>query len=93
MRGGNDDNNNKLTEEMKLDAVVVTVARAEEEQCRRALEKNVHMVALQASRRAPHSSRRGMPSCGHKRDELEPGRSDVTRVSLQWVKEFFAVKQ
>lgn len=62
----------ELTEEMKLDAVVVTVALAEEEQCRRALEKNVHMMALQANRRAPHSSRRGMWSWGHSGDESTP---------------------
>ncbi len=50
---------------MKLDAVVVTVALAEEEQCRRALEKKVHMTALQVNSRQPHSSRRGMSSCKH----------------------------
>lgn len=50
---------------MKLDAVVVTVAAAEEEQCRRALEKKVHMTALQVNSRAPHSSRRGRWSCKH----------------------------
>lgn len=52
-----------LTEEMKLDAVVVTVALAEEEQCRSALEKKVHMTALQVNSRLPHSRRRGMWSC------------------------------
>ena len=50
----------ELTEEMKLDAVVVTVALAEEEQCRRALEKKVHIMALQVKSRTPHSSLRGM---------------------------------
>lgn len=49
----------RMAEEMKLDAVVVTVALAEEEQCRRALEKKVHMTALQMNSRPPHSSRRG----------------------------------
>lgn len=46
--------------EMKFDAVVVTVALAEEEQCLRALEKKVHMTVLQKNSRPPHSSRRGM---------------------------------
>ncbi|KAG7235482.1 hypothetical protein INR49_002617, partial [Caranx melampygus] len=36
-----------LTEKTKLDAVVVTVALAEEELCWRALEKKVHMTVLQ----------------------------------------------
>lgn len=48
-----------LTEETKLDAVVVTVALAEEELCWRALEKKVHMTVLQVMSRPPHSSRRG----------------------------------
>ncbi|KAK5892903.1 hypothetical protein CesoFtcFv8_013249 [Champsocephalus esox] len=52
-----------LTEEMKLDAVVVTVALAEEEQCLSALEKKAHMTALQESSRPAHSSRRGSSSC------------------------------
>lgn len=52
----------QLTEEMKLDAVVVTVALAEEEQCRRALEKEVHMMALQVNNRPPHSNRKGICS-------------------------------
>lgn len=52
-----------LTEEIKFDAVVVTVALAEEEQWRRALENKVHMTALQVKSRPPHSSRRGTWSC------------------------------
>lgn len=55
----------ELTVEMKLDAVVVTVALAEEEQCLRALEKKVHMTALQMNNKPPHSSRRGMWSWKH----------------------------
>lgn len=39
---------NVLTEEMKLEAVVVTEAEAEEEDSRRAFAKTVHMTALQA---------------------------------------------
>lgn len=52
----------RTAEEIKLDAVLVTVALAEEEQCRRALEKKVHMTALQVNSRPPHSSRRGRQS-------------------------------
>lgn len=61
-----------LTEETKLDAVVVTVALAEEEQCRRALEKKVHMTALQVNSRPPHSSRRGMWSCNSSESSSQP---------------------
>jgi hypothetical protein len=43
-----------------LDAVVVTVARAEEEECLRALEKKVHITALLVNSSPPHSNRRGM---------------------------------
>ena len=50
---------NTLTEKIKLDAVVVTVTLAEDEQCRRALEKDVHMMALQVNNRPPHNRRRG----------------------------------
>lgn len=50
----------RTAEEMKFDAVVVTVALAEEEQRRRALEKKVHMMVLQVNSRTAHSSRRGM---------------------------------
>lgn len=46
-----------------MDAVVVTVALAVEVEWRSALEKVVHMTALQANSRPPHSSRRGMWSC------------------------------
>ena len=49
-----------LTEDTKLDAVVVTVARAEEEECLRALEKKVHITALLVNSSPPHSNRRGM---------------------------------
>jgi len=55
----------ELTEEMKLDAEVVTVALAEEELCWRALEKKFHMTALQVRSRPPHSSRRGIWSWKH----------------------------
>lgn len=55
----------EFTVEMKLDAVVVTVALADEEQCLRALEKKVHITALQMNSRPPHSSRRGMWSWKH----------------------------
>lgn len=46
-----------------MDAVVVTVALAVEVEWQSALEKVVHMTALQANSRPPHSSRRGMWSC------------------------------
>jgi len=52
-----------LTEKIKFEAVVVTVARAEEDECRRALAKKVHITALQVNRRPPQSSRRGMCNC------------------------------
>lgn len=38
----------RMAEEMKLEAVVVTEAVAEEEESRRAFAKTVHMTALQA---------------------------------------------
>ena len=44
-----------LTEEMKLEAVVATVALAEEKECLRALEKKVHITVLHINRRPPHS--------------------------------------
>lgn len=53
----------KLTEEIKFEAVVVTVARAEEDECLSALAKKVHITALQENRRPPQSSRRGMCNC------------------------------
>jgi len=52
-----------LTEEMKLEAVVVTVVRADEHELLRALARKVHITALQVNSRPPHSSRRGMCSC------------------------------
>lgn len=42
---------------------MVTVARAEEDECRRALAKNVHITALQVNRRPPQSSRKGICNC------------------------------
>lgn len=51
---------------------MVTVALAEEEQCRRALEKKVHMTALQVSSRPPHSSLRGMWSCEDSGSSSQP---------------------
>lgn len=49
-----------LTEDMKLEAVVVTVVRVEEEEYLSALSRKVHITALQVKRRPPHSSLRGM---------------------------------
>lgn len=61
-----------LTEEMKLEAVVVTVVRADEHELRSALARKVHITALQVNSRPPHSSLRGMCSChGIKWDGLE----------------------
>lgn len=71
----------ELTVEMKLDAVVVTVALAEEEQCLRALEKKVHMTALQMNSRPPHSSRRGMWSWKH---TGERGSSSQLHMGNKW---------
>lgn len=52
-----------LTEEMKLEAVDVTVAVAEEEEYLRALAKNVHITALQANMRPPHPARSIRENC------------------------------
>lgn len=62
----------KLTEEIKFEAVVVTVARAEEEECRRALAKNVHITALQVNRRPPQRSRRGICNCNEFGADFSP---------------------
>lgn len=43
-----------LTEEMKFEAVDVTVAVAEEEECFKAFAKKVHITALHANTRPPH---------------------------------------
>lgn len=56
---------NALTEKIKLDAVVVTVTLAEEEECWRALENDVHMMALQVNNRLPDNRRRGTWSYNH----------------------------
>ena len=49
-----------LTEDMKLEAVVVTVVWVEEEEYLSALARKVHITALQVNRSPPHSSLRGM---------------------------------
>lgn len=49
-----------LTDEMKLEAVVVTVVWVEEEEHLSALERKVHITALQVKSSPPHSSLRGM---------------------------------
>lgn len=51
-----------LTEEMKLEAVVVTVVLVEDEEYLRAFDRNVHITALQVKSSPPHSRRRGMCS-------------------------------
>ena len=54
-----------LTEEMKLEAVVVTVVWVQEEEDRRALARKVHITALHVNSSPPHSRRSGMWSwCG-----------------------------
>lgn len=68
--------------EMKLDAVVVTVALAEDEQCLRALEKKVHITVLQMNSRPPHSSRRGMWSWKH---TGERGRSSQLHMGNKYI--------
>lgn len=57
-----------LTEDMKLEAVVVTVARMEEEEYLRAFARKVHITALQVKSSPPHSSLRGMCNCNTERD-------------------------
>lgn len=52
----------KNAEDMKFEAVVVTVALADEEEYLSALAKKVHITALQVKSSPPHSSRRGMCS-------------------------------
>lgn len=54
---------NLLTEEMKLEAVVVTEAVAEEEESRRAFAKTVHMTALQAHTKPMQPTRSSTGSC------------------------------
>lgn len=49
-----------LTEDMKLEAVVVTVVQVEEEEYLSALARKVHITALQVKSSPPHSSLRGM---------------------------------
>lgn len=49
-----------LTEDMKLEAVVVTVVQVEEDEYLRALARKVHITALQVKSSPPHSSLRGM---------------------------------
>ena len=49
-----------LTEDMKLEAVVVTVVRVEEEEYLSALARKVHITALQVKSSPPHSSLSGM---------------------------------
>lgn len=61
---------NVLTEEMKLEAVVVTEAEAEEEDSRRAFAKTVHMTALQAHTKPMQPTRSRTGSCGTKGKEL-----------------------
>ena len=56
-----------LTEEMKLEAVVVTVVRVEEEEYLRALARNVHITALQVNSMPPHRRRNGMCSWNNTR--------------------------
>lgn len=51
-----------LTEDMKLEAVVVTVALAEEEEYLSALAKKVHITALHVKSSPPQRRRRGMCS-------------------------------
>lgn len=63
---------NALTENIKLDAVVVTVTLAEEEQCWRALENDVHMMALQVNNRLPDNRRRGTWSYNHTANVKNP---------------------
>lgn len=49
-----------LTEDMKLEAVVVTVVQVEEEEYLSALARKVHITALQVKSSPPHSSLRGI---------------------------------
>lgn len=49
-----------LTEDMKLEAVVVTVVQVEEEEYLSALARKVHITALQVKSSPPQSSLRGI---------------------------------
>lgn len=49
-----------LTEDMKLEAVVVTVVQVEEDEYLSALARKVHITALQVNSSPPHSSLRGI---------------------------------
>lgn len=59
-RGGYQSKQVSLTEDMKLEAVVVTVVQVEEDEYLRALARKVHITALQVNSSPPHSSLRGM---------------------------------
>lgn len=52
-----------LTEQMKLEAVVVTEAMAEEEERRSALAKTVHITALHANTKPRQPMRNSAGSC------------------------------
>lgn len=49
-----------LTDDMKLEAVVVTVVQVEEDEYLSALARKVHITALHVKSSPPHSSRRGI---------------------------------
>lgn len=49
-----------LTDDMKLEAVVVTVVQVEEDEYLSALARKVHITALQVKSSPPHSSLRGI---------------------------------
>lgn len=59
-----------LTEEMKLEAVVVTEAAAEEEESRKALVKTVHITALHTNTRPAQLRRSSTGSCRTKQKTL-----------------------
>lgn len=61
---------NVLTEEMKLEAVVVTEAEAEEEDSRRAFAKTVHITALHAHTKPMQPTWSSTGSCGTKGKSL-----------------------
>lgn len=58
---------------MKLDAVVVTVAWAQEDEYLSAFARKVHITALQVNIRPPHSRRSGMWSWNNTHTRINNG--------------------
>lgn len=61
-----------LTEEMKLEAVVVTEAAAEEDESRKAFVKTVHIIAFNTNTRPTQLRRSNTGSCRTKPEIFSP---------------------